>query len=121
MKNRGSILLLVLTVACLSFLVGIFLGRSYAGSPVNVSIAPTQTTAATTAVTEATAPTLVNINTAGVDALSQLPGIGEVIAQRIIDYREENGPFETVTELLNVEGIGETRLEEILSLITAGG
>ena len=47
-----------------------------------------------------------------------LPGIGEKIALNIISYREENGPFQSLAELLNVDLIGEKRLEAILDLIT---
>ena len=50
-----------------------------------------------------------------------LPGIGEVLAERILSYRTEYGNFATVEGLLNVEGIGEKRIEEILDLITIGG
>ena len=50
-----------------------------------------------------------------------LPGIGQVLAQRIISYREEYGSFQTVEDLMNVEGIGEKRMEDILDLITTGG
>ena len=48
----------------------------------------------------------VNINTASKKELDALPGIGEVLAQRIIDYRSANGPFSTVDELTKVKGIG---------------
>jgi competence protein ComEA len=55
-------------------------------------------------------PLLIHINSATVDELKQLEGIGETKAQAIIDYREENGPFTSVDELLNVYGIGEKTL-----------
>lgn len=55
----------------------------------------------------------ININTAGIEELETLPGIGEVLSQRIIEYRIANGPFETIDELDEVKGIGEKTLENI--------
>lgn len=55
----------------------------------------------------------VNINTAGIEELSGLPGIGEAIAGRIIERRETSGPFESADELLEISGIGEAKLEGI--------
>ncbi|KPL87989.1 hypothetical protein SE16_10775 [Ardenticatena maritima] len=63
---------------------------------------------------------LVNINTATVAELDTLPGIGPSIAQRIIDYREQNGAFQTVDELKNVKGIGDKTFAEIAPLVTVG-
>jgi len=61
---------------------------------------------------------LININTASAAQLMTLPGIGEVLSQRIVDYREANGPFPSVAALTNVSGIGEKRLAAIIHLIT---
>ena len=61
---------------------------------------------------------LVNINEADIDELMSIPYIGEVIAERIIDYRNENGPFEDEEELLNISGIGEKKLNNIINYIT---
>jgi len=66
----------------------------------------------------ATSTTLVNINTATASELEALPGVGEVIAQRIVDYRTENGPFASVDDLLDVSGIGDATLEEMRDLVT---
>jgi competence protein ComEA len=55
----------------------------------------------------------VDINTAGVERLVELDGIGPAYAQRIVDYREQHGPFDTVDQLGEVNGIGPKTLEEI--------
>ena len=55
----------------------------------------------------------VNINTASKKELDALPGIGEVLAQRIIDYRSANGLFSTVDDLTKVKGIGAKTLEKL--------
>ena len=59
-----------------------------------------------------------NINTATAAELETLPGIGEVLSQRIVEYREEHGPFESVEEIMLVSGIGEKKFEAIRSMIT---
>ena len=61
---------------------------------------------------------LVDINTADAQRLQTLTGIGPALAQRIIVYREENGPFASVEELLHVSGIGESTLEKFRDRIT---
>lgn len=55
----------------------------------------------------------VNINKAGVEELGTLQGVGEALAQRIVNYREENGKFKTIEDLKNVSGIGEKKFESI--------
>ena len=61
---------------------------------------------------------LVNVNAASATELEELPGIGEVLAQRIVEYRTDNGPFVSVDQLLDVSGIGESILESIRELVT---
>ena len=62
----------------------------------------------------------IDINAAGVEALSSLPGIGESYAGRINSYREKNGPFRKIEDLLNVRGIGDATFEKIRDRITVG-
>lgn len=59
----------------------------------------------------------ININTASQKELMELPGIGEVLAQRIVDYRDAHGPFRTKNELTKVSGIGKKKLEAVIDLI----
>ena len=61
---------------------------------------------------------LVNINNADVDTLVTLPGIGETLANRIITYREEHGAFETIGDIMNVDGIGASKFGNIKDLIS---
>ncbi len=62
----------------------------------------------------------VDLNGADKETLMGLNGIGEAFAQRIIEYREENGGFKSVQELTNIRGIGQTLLEKNRDLLTVG-
>jgi competence protein ComEA len=62
----------------------------------------------------------ININTATTAELEALPRIGPVTAQDIVEYREANGPFETIEEIQNVPGIGPATFEGLRDLITVG-
>lgn len=63
---------------------------------------------------------LVNINTASAAELETLPGIGPTIAKKIIEYREQNGPFLSTEDIINVSGVGPGTYERIKDLITVG-
>ena len=63
---------------------------------------------------------LININTASLAELDSLPGIGPTTAQKIIDYREQSGPFLAKEDIINVSGIGPGTYERIKDLITVG-
>jgi competence protein ComEA len=59
----------------------------------------------------------ININTATAPELERLPGIGPSLAQKIVDYRDENGPFQKAEHILRVSGIGPSKFEQIQDLI----
>ena len=63
----------------------------------------------------------VNLNTATAAQLEKLPGVGAATAQRIVDYRQKNGSFKKIEELMNVKGIGEKSFLKLKPLVTVGG
>ncbi len=89
------------------------------GEPGDQPAAPSATGAATG--TQAGSSTvqggIVNINTAGVDELETLPGVGEATAQAIVDEREKSGPFASVEDIMRVSGIGEKKFAKLQGLI----
>jgi len=73
-------------------------------------------TAAPKAIATAAAP--VNLNTATAEQLATIPGIGQRMAERIIDYRQKSGGFKKVEDLMNVSGIGEKNFLKMRPLVT---
>jgi competence protein ComEA len=61
-----------------------------------------------------------DINGASLEQLKTLPGVGDVIARRIVDFRQEHGPFRRVEDLMRVKGIGEKSLERLRPYIKVG-
>jgi len=64
------------------------------------------------------AETKVDINTATAAELTELPGVGEALAQRIVEYREKQGPFTAPEQLMNVRGIGEKSFAKLRDRLT---
>ena len=129
MRKPKCSILVAITLMFAVFTLGFFWGRTMTRSEISVCVAESFETvpeAAPRNMAETTADSgkiifPIPINRADKEQLMALPGIGEVLAQRIIAYRSENGRFSSPEDLLNVEGLGAKRLEEILDLITIGG
>jgi len=67
-----------------------------------------------------TTTAVVNINTASAAELDTLPGIGAKTAARIVEYRQKNGPFKKVEELMNVRGVGEKNFLKLKAQLSVG-
>jgi comEA protein len=105
----------------LSFLIGIFLAVLVATGPdawAQSAKAPAAKSAA--ARQRATPGAPVNLNAATLAQLQTLPGVGASTAQRILDYRQKNGAFKKIEELMNVKGLGEKSFLKLKPLVNVG-
>lgn len=123
----AEVFFLLATVAFAMFLIGYYVGNTRlpaetatitmeaaeAAEPTEEPSEPTESTETTELSSDK-----ININTATALELTTLPGIGDVLAARIVAYREENGAFQSIDEIDNVEGIGDARFEQIKDYIT---
>lgn len=89
----------------------------YVGVPVPPRMRTAVAGPGAAAAAEGAAEPAVNLNSAGQDELEELPGVGEVTARRIRDWRSENGRFTAVEQLREVDGIGEKRFEQLRDLV----
>lgn len=123
--KRFELIILAITLSFAAFTIGFFVGRKTVSGSFTVETQNVISTAYTseqqsedTEKYQDELSELININTAAAEDLITLPGIGDVIAQRIIDYRNEHGNFETIEDIMNVSGIGASTYDKISSLIT---
>lgn len=125
MKNATLHPFLLAMLLFLTFLTGILFGRVFPTNVVHLSAANNDSIQSASEDPDPSADIYVkgklNINTAPSEELTLLPGIGKIIADRIVAYRLENGGFTSVEELKNVKGIGNSIFTRIEQYITIGG
>jgi len=97
-------------------LIAAILGIAVSAAAASAQNNATTPKAGATATATATAP--VNLNTATAEQLATIPGVGPKMAERIIDYRQKNGGFKKVEDLMNVSGVGEKSFLKMKPLIT---
>jgi len=127
--KKFEVVLIAAALLAVGFCGGFFYGRRSARRVVTVEVGASQQTASVSSAAPAadssagssSAAGRIDINTAAKAELESLPGIGEELADRIIQYREENGPFASAEDIQNVRGIGAAKYEALKEYITAGG
>jgi len=113
--KTAEIISVLLCLALLAGAAALALGRERDSTAIALSVTTLEPED-----TEAVRSTagLININTAGADELDGITGIGPALAGKIIEYREENGPFESIGDIMEVSGIGPATFEKFKDEIT---
>ena len=123
MKNISKYIMLSAIFLFIGIMLGIFFGRNSGSDSILLTQANSSeinTSSPTTAYYDEVLGRI-NINSATVDELTSVPGIGSVTAQRIVEYRRKYGKFYSINDLLKIKGISETTLDDIRPYITVGG
>ena len=82
------------------------------------SAAPTAAAPAAAPKSAASEARPIDLNTADLAALESVPGIGKSLSQRIVSFREKNGPFQSVDDLLKIQGVGEKSIQKLRPYLT---
>ncbi len=115
-KAKGLYFTAVLTVLAAVFCLGVYIGRGSLRADKHSFTVNKEKTVEIVYPDEEKEK--ININTASAEELAQLNGIGRVLAERIIDYRNEHGGFRYTYELMDVKGVGEAKYNAIKEYIT---
>lgn len=116
--KKAKFILLSICALFLALTIGIFIGRNTGR---DVAWIPVDDAVSTELYTNKPTDARLDINEMSKAQIMALPGIGETLADRIVAYREENGAFKVIEDILNVDGIGEKKLEQIAYLVKVGG
>ncbi len=123
--NKAERVAIIITAAFILLSAGYYIGLACIGSDYNIAIekhpdeqavqqgGDNPSPVASVEITEK-----IDINTASAEELITHPGIGEVLAERIIAYREKNGKFENIESIMDIQGIGEGTFLKIMDMIT---
>lgn len=112
-------ILLGITGVFLCVLIGVFIGRNFVNNYIPLDSITNSNVSESSEHKQDTKG--LDLNTATLQQLTLLPGIGETLAQRILDYRTEHNGFNSVEELKQVSGIGDKKFAEILPYVKVGG
>ena len=124
--HKYEVAVVAITLAFICFVAGFFVGRSRQKGVITITtqektdVVLDEDAEKTENSEEITSDGLININTANKAVLSELEGIGEELAGRIIAYRTENSEFESIYEIMEVPGIGEGKFAAIKEYISVG-
>ena len=116
MKKVTTFILPVITVLFV-LCIGVLISKQFDATHIVSLVDNSYDSSRLSAVSPITPSGKININTASAEDLTLLEGIGEVLSQRIVAYREENGPYLQTEDLLNVKGIGKVTLAKIVDYI----
>ncbi len=114
MKINSKIIFVIVIFMAGVLLLGIYIGRLTSENTVDVSKIPENTET----VPEETQPSLIDLNTATVQELSQIPGLSHQLAAEIIAYREEYGKYVDVDELLEIDDMTKAIYNQIINYVT---
>ena len=122
MKKQRDTTLVYICILFTVFLCGVFIGRATSKYPINLVSTVNNTMHHNDSVGDFLfIDDKMNINVATAKDLILIPSIGEATAQSIVDYRNEHGAFQSISELKNVSGLGAERILELLDYIIVGG